>query len=71
YTEGDHLRITNMYRVVPHLDLWVNEQYDNTLTLGNGKLLKLPSLAGDTLLRVFIEKMTFLEYIYVRAKIFT
>jgi len=69
YTNGDHLRISNMHRIVPQLDLWVNEKYDNSLTLGNGRILELPSLAGDTLLRVTVERLTFLEFLYVKAKI--
>ena len=70
HTDGDHLRISNMHRILPQLDLWVNEKYDNTLTLGDGGILKLPSLAGDTLLRVTVERLTFLEFLYLKARIF-
>jgi len=67
FIDEDHFRITNMHRVVPALDLWVNKKYDNTLTLGNGTVLKLPSLAGDTLLRIAVEKMPFFNVLYHKA----
>ena len=70
HTDGDHLRISNMHRILPELNLWVNEKYGNTLTLGDGEILKLPSLAGDTLLRVTVERLTFLEFLYLKARIF-
>ncbi len=70
YDDGTHLRISNMHRILPQLDLWVNKKYDNTLTLGDGGILKLPSLAGDTLLRVTVERLTFLEFLYLKARIF-
>ncbi|MEA3487235.1 MAG: DUF1850 domain-containing protein [Thermodesulfobacteriota bacterium] len=69
YNVGTHLRISNMHRVLPELDLWVNKKYDNTLTLGDGEVLELPSLAGDTLLRVAVEKLPFLKFLYLKAKI--
>ena len=68
YIDGDHLRISDMHRVLPELNLWVNKKYDNTLTLGDGEMLKLPSLAGDTLLRVIVERLPFIEFLYLRAK---
>jgi hypothetical protein len=67
YNNGDHLRIANMDRVVPGIDLWVNQKYDNTMQLGEGKILNLPSLAGDTLLRVTIEKVTLFKFLYLKA----
>ncbi|MBW2544274.1 MAG: DUF1850 domain-containing protein [Deltaproteobacteria bacterium] len=70
YNDGTHLRISNMHRILPQLDLWVNEKYDNTLTLGEGRILKLPSLAGDTLLKVTVERLTFLEFLYLKARTF-
>lgn len=69
YTVGDHMRISNMHRVLPELNLWVNQKYNNTLTLGDGEVLELPSLAGNTLLRVAVEKLTFLKFLYLKAKI--
>ncbi|MBW2560211.1 MAG: DUF1850 domain-containing protein [Deltaproteobacteria bacterium] len=65
--DGDHLRISNMERVVSGLDLWVNEQYDNRLQLGEGTILNLPSLAGDTLLRVTIEEVPLFKFLYLKA----
>ena len=70
YTEADYLRVSDMRRILPELNLWVNEKYDNTLTLGNGEVIKLPSLAGDALLRVTVERLTFLELLYLKAKMF-
>lgn len=68
YDMGTHLRISNMHRTLPELNLWVNKKYDNTLTLGDGEVLKLPSLAGDTLLRVAVEKLPFLKFLYLKTK---
>ena len=68
YNDGDHLRISNMNRVVPELDLWVNKRYDNTLQLGEGTILNLPSLAGDTLLRVTLEEVPLFRFIYLKAQ---
>lgn len=70
HADGDHMRISDMHRILQQLDLWVNEKYDNTLTLGDGGVLRLPSLAGDTLLRVTVERLTFLEFLYLKARIF-
>jgi len=67
YNDGDHLRISHMNRVVPELDLWVNEKYDNRLQLGEDTILHLPALAGDTLLRVTIEKVPVFKFIYLKA----
>ncbi|MBW2630166.1 MAG: DUF1850 domain-containing protein [Deltaproteobacteria bacterium] len=69
YTNGDHMRISDMHRVLPKLDLWVNKKYDNTLTLENGEILKLPSLAGDTLLRITVEKLPVFNLLYLKARI--
>lgn len=67
YIDGDHLRISNMDRVVPGLDLWVNEKYGNRLQLGEGTVLNLPSLAGDTLLKVTVEEITLFKLLYLKA----
>lgn len=67
YIDGDHLRISRMNRVVPGLDLWVNERYGNTLQLGEDTILKLPSLAGDTLLRVTVERVTWFTFFSLKA----
>jgi hypothetical protein len=69
--DGDHLRISHMNRVLPGLDLWVNEQYENTLQLGEGTILKLPSLAGDTLLRVTVEEVMLFKLLCLKAGIGT
>ncbi len=69
YNVGTHLRISNMHRVLPELNLWVNKKYDNTLTLGDGEVLELPSLAGDTLLRITVEKLPVFNLLYLKARI--
>lgn len=69
YNVGTHLRISNMHRVLPELNLWVNKKYGNTLTLGDGEALKLPSLAGDTLLRITVEKLPVFNLLYLKARI--
>ena len=71
YNNGDYFRISNMDRVVPELDLWVNEKYENGLRLGKGAILNLPSLAGDTLLRITIERLTLFKFLYIKASICT
>ncbi len=70
YNNGKRFRISNMCRILPELLLWVNEKYDNTLKINNSRVLKLPLLAGNTLLQVKIRKVTFLEFMYLKAKIF-
>jgi len=63
-TEGDHFIIENMYRVIPAVNQWVNGKYDNTLRFGDGREFKLASLAGDTLLRMTIERIHLGYYLY-------
>jgi len=53
-------RISNMRRILPAVEIWVNRSYDNTLEFGNRKI-RLPELAGDTLLRLHIRKITLVE----------
>jgi hypothetical protein len=61
FTRGEKAsRISNMQRILPAIEIWVNRSYDNTLGFGNRKIL-LPELAGDTLLRLHIRKITLSE----------
>jgi hypothetical protein len=69
HNEGDFFRISNMERVLPELLLWVHKDYENTLKIGNSPTVRLPSLAGNTLLQVLIKKMTLFEYAYLKGKI--
>jgi hypothetical protein len=69
HNEGDFFRISNMERVLPELLLWVHEDYGNTLKIGKSPTVKLPYLAGNTLLQVLIKKMTLFEYAYLKGKI--
>lgn len=66
--DGDSFRISNMNRVIPSISLWVNEMYDNTITIGD-KTSKLYSLAGDTLLGVEIKKETAIGFFLMKARL--
>jgi hypothetical protein len=67
--EGTQFRISNRYIVFSSIDLWVDRKYDNVLLFGNEAALQLPSLAGNTLLRVSIAKITAAHYLFLKAKI--
>ncbi len=69
FIEDDQICISNMHRVLRELDLWVNKKYDNILTLEDGETLELPSLAGDVLLRITVEKLPLASLLYLKAKI--
>jgi len=60
--EGEVLRISNMHRVIPGITLWVDEKYDNTLKLAKEDI-KLFALAGNTLLRLSVEKKSLLKWL--------
>ncbi|MHB9096684.1 MAG: DUF1850 domain-containing protein [Syntrophales bacterium] len=61
FTRGEKTsRISNMRRILPAIDIWVKRSYDNTLEIGNRKI-RLPELAGDTLLRIHIREITLFE----------
>jgi len=62
--EGDHFIIENMHRIIPSINQWVNNKYDNKLRFGDGREFKLASLAGDTLLRMTIERIRLGNYLY-------
>lgn len=56
-------RISNMRRILPAVEIWVNRRYENTLEFG-GRKIRLPELAGDTLLRLSIRKVILFEFLY-------
>jgi len=56
-------RISNMKRVLPAIEIWVDRRYDNTLEF-DGQKVCLAELAGNTLLRIQIRKLTWAEYVY-------
>jgi hypothetical protein len=63
FTRGEKAsRISNMQRILPVIEMWVKRSYDNTLEFGNRRIL-LPDLAGDTLLRLQIRKITLFELV--------
>ncbi len=60
--EGDHFAISNMHRVIPDLQQWVEKKYQNTLTFNESKPIDLPALAGDTLLSIAVRRMNLWTY---------
>jgi hypothetical protein len=61
FTRGEKAsRISNMQRILPAIEIWVKRSYENTLEFDSRKIL-LPELAGDTLLRLHIRKITLFE----------
>jgi hypothetical protein len=66
--EGTQFRISNRHIVFSSIDLWVDRKYDNVLLFGNEAELQLPSLAGDTLLRVGTAEITATHYLFLKAK---
>jgi hypothetical protein len=54
-------RISNMRRVLPSVEVWVDQRYDNTLMFGTQKV-NLPELAGNTLLRLQTKKVILAEF---------
>jgi hypothetical protein len=62
-------RISNMRRVLPAVELWVDRLYDNTLMFGAQKV-SLPELAGNTLLRLQTKKVILAEFAYIKLHSF-
>jgi hypothetical protein len=62
-------RISNMHRVLPAVELWVDRLYDNTLMFGAQKV-NLPELAGNTLLRLQTKKVILAEFAYIKLHSF-
>ena len=62
-------RISNMRRILPAVEIWVNRRYENTLEFG-GRKIRLPELAGDTLLRLRIRTVTRFEFAYKKMHSF-
>lgn len=44
-------RLSNLNRVLPEIQLWVHEDYGGSLAM-DGKVVSLPALAGNGLLRI-------------------
>jgi|SRR3989339_831251 len=59
--ENNNYRIANMRRVLSRVDFWVNKKYENTLEFA-GEEINLPSLAGDSLLRLSIRQASLFEF---------
>jgi hypothetical protein len=58
-------RISNMKRILPAIDVWVDRRYDNILEFG-GQKVRLAGFAGNTLLRFNIRNVIGFEYIYLK-----
>ena len=58
-------RLSNMRRIFPAIDIWVHEDYQNTLTMGPRRI-RLPALAGNTLLRVSVGRVPAVRLLYWR-----
>ncbi|MBE0558058.1 MAG: DUF1850 domain-containing protein [Proteobacteria bacterium] len=64
FTRGEKAsRISNIGRILPAIEIWVDRRYDNTLEFDSQKVL-LAALAGDTLLRLRIRRIALAEYGY-------
>jgi hypothetical protein len=71
FTRGEKTsRISNMQRILPAIEMWVKQSYDNTLEFGSRKI-RLPELAGDTLLRLRIRKITLFELAFQEVRLFS
>ena len=66
--EKDGFRVTGMNRVLPSIDLQVHDKTENTLKVGDNSL-KLYSLAGNTLLRISIQKTCLGGYLYRKMQV--
>ena len=64
FTRGEKAsRISNIGRILPAVEVWVDRRYDNTLEFDSQKV-RLAELAGNTLLRLRISRITLAEYGY-------
>ena len=68
--EGNQFRLGNRHIVFSSIDLWVDKKYDNILLLGNEEELQLPSLAGNTLLRLSTTEITLAHYLFTKVRAF-
>ena len=62
--------ISGMQRVLPAIEIWVKQSYENTLEFGNRKIL-LAGLAGDALLRFHIRKITRFECTFHKMALYS
>jgi hypothetical protein len=67
--EENGYRISNMRRVLPTVEVWVDQRYDNTLVFGAQKV-SLPELAGNTLLRLQTKKVILAEFATYKLHLF-
>jgi len=67
--EGDWFNITGMRRVVPLIYWRVQAKWNNRLYFRNEPEMNLSRLLGDTLIRVEVEKMKSVSWLYHRTVI--
>jgi hypothetical protein len=67
--EENNYLISNMKRTFSHVDFWVNKAYENSLEFA-GTNIRLPLLAGNSLLRLSLEKATFFEFAFKKIMTF-
>ena len=65
----DHFCISNMNRPVPEIYQWVDTRYENTLIVDGKQEVHLAGLAGNSLLHIRIDKLTVLEWAWLKAKL--
>ena len=65
---GDHFIIRNMHRPVPEIYQWVDARYKNTLRINGQGDIPLASLAGPTLLRIRVVKISTAQWAWLKAK---
>ena len=66
--DGKQFRIDNRNIIFPLIDLWVDRKYDNTIQFGDQECLPLPSLAGNTLLRVSTAEVMAVHYLVLMTE---
>jgi len=67
--EGDHFAISNMHRVIPVLQLWVGQNYRNTMKVDGAQDIDLAALAGDTLLVLDVKRMRLWTFVTEKLKL--
>jgi hypothetical protein len=67
---GDHFYIGNMNRSIPEIYQWVDARYDNTLKIDGKQDIQLAALAGNCLLHIHITRLSVMDWVWLKAKIY-
>jgi hypothetical protein len=67
---ADHFLISNMHRRVPEIYQWVNARYENTLRINGHRDILLATLADQTLLHIYVVKITAARWAWLNAKLY-